>query len=149
MQQMKHLDLSNRPLLESRLADSEIKDNTCYKIGPVLKTGNDTFNKVMNIVCSDAKIRKDIVAQINKSATQAIASSDQMAQKARGYASKASKVKGLEAVAYRDLAAKLRDKREVRAMLSFLKGARVILVNTFQYIGKGKIRVALLEPERK
>ncbi len=48
----------------------------------LLKTGNDSFNKVMNIVCSDAKIRKDIVAQINKSATQAIASSDQMAQKA-------------------------------------------------------------------
>lgn len=39
----KHLDLSNRPLLESRLADSEIKDNTCYKIGPVLKTGNDRY----------------------------------------------------------------------------------------------------------
>lgn len=32
----------------------------------LLKTGNDTFNKLMNIVCSDAKIRKDIVAQINR-----------------------------------------------------------------------------------
>lgn len=39
----KHLDLNNRPLLESRLADSEIKDNTCYKIGPVLKTGSDRY----------------------------------------------------------------------------------------------------------
>ena len=48
----------------------------------LLKTGNDTFNKLMNIVCRDAKIRKDIVAQINKSTQQAITSSDAMAQKA-------------------------------------------------------------------
>lgn len=39
----KHLDLNNRPLMEERLADSEIKDNTCYKIGPVLKTREDRY----------------------------------------------------------------------------------------------------------
>jgi hypothetical protein len=73
----------------------------------------------------------------------------QMSQKARGYESKASKAKGFESFAYTEVASRLRDKKEVRSMLAFLKGAKSILINTFQFVGKGRIRIAYLEPERK
>lgn len=68
----------------------------------------------------------------------------QMIQMSRGYLSKAKTAKAEEKAAYRKVANRLLDKKEVREMLSFLGKVRSISVNTFEVVrGQGgRIRIA-------
>lgn len=66
----------------------------------------------------------------------------QMAQKARGLRSKASKERGASCAAYNKVANDLMDSKTVRKFLQLCGKLQSISANTFEVVGKGKFRIA-------